>query len=116
LTREKNKYAVEYLRLESDERKAGKENMLYAQMEVLSILQKYQKYKKLRVQELSLKTALKRYIRLLNEEIEILDKLLPHVKFERIKEEPKLNANTDKKRRSLEIQIDDIKKKIQNIQ
>lgn len=107
---------MEYLRLESDERKAGKENILYAEMEVLSILQKYQKYKKLRTQELALKTALKRYIKLLNEDVEILDKLLPHVKFERIKEEPKLNANTDKKRRSLEIQIDDIKKKIDSLQ
>lgn len=107
---------MEYLRLEANERKSGKENMLYAQMEILSILQKYQNYKKLRAQELALKTALKRYIKLLNEEVVILDKLLPHVKFESIKEEPKINASTDKKRRSLEVQIDEIKKKIESLQ
>jgi hypothetical protein len=107
---------MEYFKLEAQERITGKENLLYSQMEILSILKKYQEYKKLRTQELSLKTALKRYIKLLNEEVEILDKALPHVKFERIREEPKVRASTENKNRSLEIQIDDLKRKIQNLQ
>ena len=79
------------------------------------IMKRYQRYKELRKQELALKGILRRKITEIMEEIKIADRVLPHVKAEKTEEERITNFPV-KKRRDLETEIEDIKRKILRLQ
>lgn len=105
---------MEYVKILDSEKTYAKKTLLMSQMETLSIMKRYQKYKELRRQELALKSILKRKIGEINEEIKIIDRTLPRMK-EKTEEEEKITI-TPKKRRDLEAEIEEIKRKIERLQ
>jgi len=98
--------------LNAHERIYGKKNLLYCQMSLLTATQKYQKYRKLRKEELTLKRLLKKTLLELTEATKKLDSNLPHFK-EKIYRPENLNASKKaKKRNTLQDEINDIKRRI----
>jgi predicted RNase H-like nuclease (RuvC/YqgF family) len=102
---------MEYVKIDPDEQVSGKKNLLYCQMELLSITQRYQTYKKLRKEELNLKTLLKRKITELKKEVKELDAILPRVAREHASFGPK-DKVSGKKKSELDMEIEEIKRKI----
>lgn len=101
----------QFVGLEKPNVVTGKKHLLYAEMEVLTSLKKYNSYKKLRKEELALKNLLKRVILDLKKEMEIMAQYIPPVKEKVIKVETQVNP-TPGKRDTLEQEISDIRKKI----
>jgi hypothetical protein len=107
---------MEYVHITPEEQKYAQKNLLQSQIEVLTIMKRYQAYKQLRKKELILKSALKRKVTELNEELKILDRALPSVHTAAQTKE-KVNAQIPiKKRSDLESEIIDIKRKLERLQ
>jgi len=86
-------------------------------MEILNTIKQNKKYRKLRKEELSLKNLLKKVISQIKDEISKLETFLP--KIESQKTSPIRMASTSgepKKRDALELEIDEIKRKIAALQ
>jgi len=107
---------MEYVKINVSEQVYAKKELLYSQMEMLTIMKRYQKFKELRKQELALKSILKRKIMEMNEEIKIADRVLPKAKTERTDEEKERVMLAVKGRRTFESEIDEIKRKIERLQ
>jgi len=107
---------IEYIKLEPSEQFYGKKHLLYSEMETLTVLKRYQKYKNLRKVELALKTMLKRSVMELQEEMKILDNALPRIKIERTEEDKMKMIAKATKRSDLEAQISEIKNQIARLQ
>lgn len=107
---------MEYVKLIASEQGYAKRELLLSQMEILSIMKRYQKYKELRKQELALKSILRRKINEINEEVRLLDKTLPRATKEKREEETLSIVGKVVKRRDLESEIEEIKRKIQRLQ
>ena len=113
---------MEYIRVGSRERMHGQRELLQSQIEILTILKRYQKYKTLRKQELDMKNAFNRLVSEVQEEMKILDKHLPHVhkaylqKQDSPREKPTSNASQEtKERNDLEMEIRSIKDKLSSL-
>ena len=106
----KNKIEMEYIGLLSSKQTIGKKHILYCEMRLLIILKKIEKYKKLRKEEFALKRILKRNIKEASSILSNLENILPEVKQEKFR--PLKIYKTSKKRRDLESEIEDIKRKI----
>ena len=101
------------MKLDHSEQVYGKKNLLYCEMEILGILKRFKKYKKLRKEELALKNLLKRTIKDLKDEIKRLDELLTEEKHTGLK----LTASKKTPKRSdLEDEIEQIRRKIAELQ
>lgn len=107
---------MEYVKLISSEQVYAKKELLMSQMEILSIMKRYQKYKDLRKQELALKSMLRRKVLEINEELRLLDRLLPRTRIEKIEVDTAKLATRSVKRRDLEAEIEEIKRKIERLQ
>jgi|SRR3989338_11414098 len=107
---------MEYVKLDSPERNYGKKNLLYSQMEILSITSSYQKFKDLRRKELGLKTLLRRTLNELNEQIKIIDAALPKAKQQKTEEEKFKMIEKAKKPRDIESEILEIKRQLERLQ
>jgi len=104
---------MEYVGLSHSSQLYGKKQLLYCEMELLSTLKRYTKYKKLRKHESALKNLLKRKISQLKTEIKVLDKLLPKIVHkELLAPHIKMTPQERKHRSKLEDEIDDIKEKL----
>ena len=99
----------EFVGLESQQVIYGKKQLLYVEMELLTALQKYERYKKLRKEELAVKNLLKKVILELRKEMEIIIQYLPQIK---VNSSAKAIKGTTAKRDTLEAEIQDIRKKI----
>jgi hypothetical protein len=99
-----------FVGLESSQVMAGKKQLLYSEMELLTILQKYKRYKKLRKEELATKNLLKKVITDIKNEMEILIQYMPQIKI-RNSDTESMNENTTK-RDSLEEEIQEIRRRI----
>ena len=106
--------ATEYVEVDHSQQIYGKRNLLYCEMGLLSTTKRYQKYKKLRKQELALKTLLKRALSEIHEELRNFNSLLPETKHS-TSEKFEISKG-QKKREDLESEIDDIKRKIAELQ
>ena len=89
---------------------SGKKNLLYAEMEMLTALQKYERYKKFRKEELAVKVLLKKVIVEMHKEMDTIIQYMPQIKVgyssaEAIK-------TTTAKRDVLEDEIQEIRRKI----
>ena len=105
---------TEYVGLEPSQQIYGGKNLLYCEMELLNTIKSYHVYKKLRKEELSLKKLLKRTITELEEELGRLNDLLPKTKHNKL---GPAEISIEKRGRSdLEEEIDDIKRKIAELQ
>mgnify|MGYP001560222481 CR=1 FL=1 len=104
---------MEYVKLIPEEQDYSRKNLLTAEMEVLNIMKRYQNLKDLRKKELMFKTALRRKVLELNEQIKIIDAALPKTKV-RHGEEDRIKMVANSKRRSdLETEIDSIRRKLE---
>jgi hypothetical protein len=105
---------TEYVALEPSQKIHGKRNLLYCEMELLNTIKRYRFYKKLRKEELALKKLLKRAVTELEDELRKLDELLPKTKHHKL---GPAEIHTENRGRSdLEQEIDDIKRKISELQ
>jgi len=102
-----------YIKLNHSEQVYGKKNLLYAEMELLNSIKQYKKYKKLRKEELALKFLLKKEIDEVREELKKLDGVLPEAK----QTEFKISASKKTPKRSdLEREIEEVRRKIEELQ
>ena len=107
---------MEYVNLTAEEQTFAKKHLLHTQMEILSIMKRYQSYKKLRKLELALKSLLRKKITEVNQEVEIIDRVIPHVKkMDRPQEEKEKILAGAQKRDNLELEIEEIKRKIERL-
>ena len=106
----KNKMTVEHIGLSRSQFIYGKKNLLYSQMELLTIVKRYQEYKKFRKQELALKKLLGEKANEVHAEIENFSLTLPKTKQEVFK--PVEIRKSQKKRKDLEFEIEEIRSKI----
>jgi hypothetical protein len=101
---------LEYIGIDSSKQVYGKKNLLYCQMELLTILKKIKAYKKLRKEEFALKKILKRKVDELKNILKNLNKILPETKKDKFRA-ARIN-HSPKKRKDLESEIENIKRKI----
>jgi|TARA_Y100000310_G_C20519008_1_gene732711 hypothetical protein len=106
----KNKKEMEYIGLTTSKKNYGEKNLLYCQINSLTILKKIDIYKKLRKEEFALKRILKRKVKETYEIINKLEEMLPETKYDKFK--PIKIHKTSKKRKDLESEIEYIKRKI----
>lgn len=107
---------MEYVKILPSEQTYAKKDLLHSQMEILNVMKRYQRFKELRKQELALKGILKRKIAEVTEEVHVLDKALPRAPVERPEEEKTRFMVPVKKKRDLEAEIEEIKRKIERLQ
>lgn len=101
---------MRYVKVDSSEQVYGKKNLLYSEMEILTLIQHIRAYKKLRTDELALKILLKKKSEEITAELKVLDSLLPKEKYE--KEESPEQKVVGKQRQDLELEIAEIQRKI----
>jgi predicted phage gp36 major capsid-like protein len=106
--------AIEYIRLGPSQQTYGKKNLLHCEMELLNTIKTYQRYKKIKKETKALKSLLRRTVTELYEELKTLDSLLPHTKHNTSR--PFQIDKTQRKRKDLEDEIDEIKRKISELQ
>ena len=70
----------QFVGLEKTQIISGKKNLLYAEMELLTALQKYERYKKLRKEELAVKLLLKKIITELHKEMDTIIGYIPQIR------------------------------------
>jgi hypothetical protein len=104
---------LEYIGIDSSKQVYGKKNLLYCQMEILTILKKIKAYKRIRKEEFALKRILKRKVDELKNILKNLNKILPETKKDKFRA-AKIN-HSPKKRKDLESEIEEIKRKISEI-
>lgn len=100
----------QFVGLEKPHVVAGKKQLLYCEMEVLTSLKKYNNYKKFRKEELALKNLLKKVILEMKKEMEIIIQYIPQIKVK--ESSAQAIRTTPGKRDSLEEEIQKIRKKI----
>lgn len=105
---------TEYISLNPQQHLHGKKNLLYAEMELLTTIKRYQSYIKLRKQEFAIKRLMKKKFDELHDIIKNFDELLPRTKQDQFK--PLEINRTRKKRKDLESEIEAIKRKIAGLQ
>ncbi len=103
---------MEYLKLDPSEQQYGKKHLLNSEMTVLNMMRRSTEFNKLRKAELDLKTLFKKKMSEVSLDLEELDKILPKMKIEEVRE-PKIRDNSyRKKREELEVEIEEIKQKL----
>ena len=88
----------------------GKKNLLYSEMEILTALQKYERYKKLRKEEIAVKALLKKVIIEMHKEMDIIIGYMPQIKVGSSSAEA--ITGTPAKRDILEEEIQSLRRKI----
>ena len=100
----------EFIGLQPQQVMMGKKNLLYCEMEILTAMQKYERYKKLRKEELAIKSLLKKVIVEMHKEMDILVQYMPQIKVGDTS--AVALKGTPAKRDTLEEEIQDLRRKI----
>ena len=103
---------MEYLKLDPSEQQYGKKHLLNSEMGVLNMIRRSTEFNKLRKVELELKNLFKKKINEINLDMEELDKILPKMKIEQVREVKVKDGSYRKKREELEVEIEEIKQKL----
>ena len=108
--------ASEYVKLDSEEKKEGARDLLQSRLKIIKLISHYRSYKQLRKEELIYKIALKTKIDETKNFLKVFDSLLPKTSFK----EPKSQFNVElksskKKQKSLEQEIDEIRRKLDSL-
>lgn len=101
---------MEYIELTTEEQIRAKEHILNGEISVLETLKHARNFKKLRNEELKLKDELRKKLTLITSKIKQADIELPKTKIPIASE--KKPAQSIKKRKDLEFEIDVIKQKL----
>ncbi|SRR3989344_2434495 len=89
---------------------SGKKHLLYSEMELLTALQKYERYKKFRKEELAVKVLLKKTILEMHKEMDTIIQYMPQIKVGYSSAEAL--KTTTAKRDILEDEIQELRRKI----
>ncbi len=92
---------------------SGKKHLLYMEMELLTALQKYERYKKFRKEEIAVKNLLKKVIIDMRKEIDVIIQYMPQIKIGSSSVE--ILKGTTAKRDDLEEEIQEIRRKIASL-
>ena len=103
-----------YVALNSSQQTYAKKGLLQSEMNLLNTIKRYRRYKKLRKEELALKSMLKRTITELQDAMRKLDASLPEMQEYRSR--PTKITKTGQKRKDIEHEIAEIKRKIAQLQ
>lgn len=106
---------MEYIGLNQASQVYLKKNLLYCEMGLLNSLKRYQKYKKLRKEETLIKDFLRKKISRIKEEFKELDKTLPRVEHKELLAASLQTPREKKHRSQLEEEIDEIKRKLEEL-
>lgn len=112
----------EHIRLQQAERVFGEKNLLHAQLNIISLMKRYESYKELRSQELLLKIALKTKLAEAADSLALFDKLLPKPAIVPKAVKHAFNATAEhtstlhKKKQTLEAEVDEIRRKLAALQ
>ena len=107
--------SYEYVRLSKPEVFYGEKNMLQSQIELLNITKRFREYQKLRREELIFKIALKNKFEEARNTLLAFNKMLPKTpNIKKLKEE-KEYALFDKKKLTLEQEIEKIRSKLEKL-
>ncbi len=111
--------SLEYVKFSGREGLYGEKNLLKTELGMLGFIRRIRTYKKLRNEELALKIVLKKKVDEVKEQLEILDKILPHTKMGGLIKRPKpKNENIalsieDKAALTLEQEVETIRRKLE---
>lgn len=106
---------MEYVKFDASEKTYLKKNLLYGQMEMLSVAKRYESYKELRKRELGLKSMLKRAVAEMHEQLKILDSAMPRMRVHNTEEDKLKIVVGAKKRNDLESEIMEIKRQLERL-
>ena len=106
---------AEYVRLSNSERVYGQRNFLQAQLELLDLVKSMQNYKKLRMEELVLKLALKNIAKEVEELVGKFDRYLPHVKFKSKEKKENGEEKEEWVDLTLEEEIERVRRKLERL-
>ena len=106
---------MEYIKVDPAEQVLTKQHLYHGQIHLLTIMKKYESYKKLRKEEFMLKIHLRRLTTELMEQLALLDKALPQVKFTHTVIDKTRMIMEGKKRHDLESEIKEIQHKLSRL-
>ncbi len=104
-----------YIRFEYEEALSGKKEVLASQISLLQLIKKTKNYRKLRKQELILKTKLKRELNRLNTEIKNLREIFPE-EAEKVKNKVRKKRVEERRIKDIEAQLKEISEKLAKLQ
>ena len=105
---------MEYVKLDYSEKIGGQKDILNSEVLLLDTIKRSQNYKELRKEELAAKILLKKKALEAIDQIKVLKKVLPKTHTQE-KEEPEKRTNKER-RQDLELEIDEILRKIERLQ
>jgi len=109
--------ASEYIRLAPEEKVYGQSILLKSQLTFIDIIKRIEEYKKLRRKELHLKVNLKSKISEIYTSLEEFTSYLPKSEYKvPILEKPKVKTLDSKEESELKDEIEEIKRKLQNLE
>jgi hypothetical protein len=120
----------EYVKLTHPEKVYGEANLLNSEISILTVMQKYQEFKKLRKRELFLKVELKKLIEDAKESLDTVSRILPKTKFDEDDEIIEINKEIfgqiqisqkeiikeEQAKYSIEEELEQIKKRLEKLQ
>lgn len=114
-----SKQNLVHIKLEQNELKESKRNLLSTEADLIMILQIIKRYEKLRKKELSIKTKLFRKLKETKTKLNKLEKILP--KVENLEKEEKENKEKkplkiEKKKDNLTRQLEEIQKRLKELE
>jgi len=110
---------VEYVRFLGPESIYGQKHLLHGELGLLEIVKRIRNYSKLRQEELVLRVALKKRFDEALENLELLDKLLPHDKLSGLmkrKSRPEGELAEEKENLSLEQELEVIRRRLEKLE
>jgi len=111
--------ASEYVLFDKSELKSLEKTFLMTQMNAISSVKNIREYKKSRAQEFAFKIKIKSFLGEIQNELSVLDKLLPETSFKTEKQEEDLvilPEQKEDKSSSLEDELDRIKRRLALLQ
>ena len=103
---------LKFIGLTRDQITFSKKSLLYSEMEFLTAIKHFKNYKNLREKEFAAKNLMKKALLGFQKELKNLDSYIPEVPLE--KDSLGLSS-TIKKRETLDLEIEDLKKKIADL-
>ncbi len=106
----------EHVRLQQAECLFGEKNLLHAQLDVISLLKRYDSYRALRSQEMLLKISLKTKLAEARDSLAFFEKLLPKPaimpKAQKQHQEHDPDHGAHNKRQTLQDEVEEIRRKL----
>jgi len=104
---------AEYVRLSPPEKVYGQKNLLHSQLEMLHLVQSFQRYRVLRNEELVLRVTFKNLVEQAMNMIDKLERLLPKAHYKaQTYEEKKREKKKTQRRLSLNEEIQKVREKL----